>query len=80
VEAYGLVVEFRADMNHMYTKAKKDPREESVQTKYKITEEDIELFMQDLEPDGKVPTQEDTTRKQGNTEAEQRKNVEMEPL
>jgi NACalpha-BTF3-like transcription factor len=52
-------VEFRVDKNHMYIKSKKDPREEWVQTKYNIMEEDIQLVMQDWEPDWKVPTQGD---------------------
>jgi ribosomal protein L24E len=47
VEAYGLVVKFCVDKHHMYIKTKKDPREEWVQTKYKITKEDIQLVMQD---------------------------------
>jgi NACalpha-BTF3-like transcription factor len=54
VEAYGPIVEFRTDRHHMYIKSRKDPREEWVQMKYKITEEDIQLVMQDWEPDWKV--------------------------
>jgi NACalpha-BTF3-like transcription factor len=65
VEAYGPFAEFYADMNHMYIKAKKDPREEWVQTKYKIMEEDIQLVMQDWEPDWKVPTQGDEQHNRG---------------
>jgi len=50
VDAYGLVVEFHIDKNHMYIKSKKYPREELVQTKYNIMEEDIQLVMYDWEP------------------------------
>jgi hypothetical protein len=80
VDAYGLVVEFQEDIHHMYIKAKKDPREEWVQMKYKIAEEDIQLIMQDWEPDWKVPTQGDMTTQLGNTEATQRIDVDMKPL
>jgi hypothetical protein len=59
VEAYDPVMEFRADRHHMYIKSKKDPWEEWVQTKYKITEEDIQMVMQDWEPDWKIPAEGD---------------------
>jgi hypothetical protein len=49
----------------MSIKAKKDPREEWVQTKYKITKEDIQLVMQDWELDWKIPTNEDATMQGG---------------
>jgi len=41
VEAYGPVAKFHANRNHMYIKYRKNIREELVQKKYKIMEEDI---------------------------------------
>jgi hypothetical protein len=55
VEVYTLIAWFREDRHHIYIQAKKDPREEWVQKKYKITKEDIHLIMQDWDPYWKVP-------------------------
>jgi hypothetical protein len=45
MEVYAPVLGFHVGRNHMYIKAKKDPREEWVQKNYKIMEEDIQLVM-----------------------------------
>jgi hypothetical protein len=55
VEVYTLIAWFREDQHHIYVQEKKDPREEWVQTKYKIMEEDIHLIMQDWDPEWKIP-------------------------
>jgi hypothetical protein len=55
VETYTPVARFRADQHHIYIQAKKDLREEWVQTKYKITKEDIHLIMQDWDPEWNIP-------------------------
>jgi hypothetical protein len=53
VEAYTLTVWFREDWHHIYIQVKKDPKEEWVQKKYKITEKCIHLIMQDWDPNWK---------------------------
>jgi hypothetical protein len=47
--------QFWEEQHHIYVQEKKDPREEWVQMKYKITKEDIQLIMQDWDLDWKVP-------------------------
>jgi hypothetical protein len=54
-------MEFHADKNHMYIKARKDLEKAWVQKKYKITEEDIQLVIWDWEPDWKVLAEGDVT-------------------
>jgi hypothetical protein len=71
VEAYTLIARFQAYRHHIYIQAHKDPREEWVQSKYKITEEDIQLIMQDWEPDWKVPANETKTEHPDNEEEDQ---------
>jgi hypothetical protein len=80
VEAYGPVVEFHVDRNHMYIKSKKDPREEWVQTKYKIMEEDIQAGHAGLGTRLEGPnTRGCDSARGGNTEVTQHTDVEMDP-
>jgi hypothetical protein len=79
VEAYGPVMEFHVDRHHMYIKSKKDPREEWVQTKYKITEEDIQLVMQGLGTRLESTSRRGCDCAGGNTKATQHTDVEMNP-
>jgi hypothetical protein len=51
----------------MYIKSRKDPRKEWVQTKYNVTKEDIQLVMQDWEPNWKVPIEGDVIVHERNT-------------
>jgi hypothetical protein len=88
VETYKPIVWFMEDHHHMYIQAKKYLREEWVKKKYRITEEDIELIMQDWDTDWKVPSNEqemetpdpeiEEVQGQGNDTRKKRKDVETE--
>jgi hypothetical protein len=47
---------FKADHHHLYIQEKKDPREEWLAMKYRITEEDMGLIMEDWDVDWKIPS------------------------
>jgi len=69
VEAYTPVVHFLSYQHHIYVQSKKDLREEQVHIEYKVTEEDIQLIMQDWDPYWKIPANGTETEQPGNEEA-----------
>jgi len=71
VEGYTPIAKFWIDHHHIYIQSKKDLREEWVQTKYKIIEEDIQLIMEDWELDWNVLTNETYTNQPDNEEEDQ---------
>jgi hypothetical protein len=55
VKAYNAVVHFKEGIHHIYVQAKKDPNQQWLPTRYRLTEEEMGHIMEDLDDHWKIP-------------------------